>query len=77
VDDGVVKIGDFGLSREISTSAPAADPDASFEAPQNRSSDGASLSMTNTAGVGTYVYASPEQVRPERSEGRRKRQAVR
>jgi len=60
VDNGTVKIGDFGLSREISTS-DARTTDVSFESVVDRESD-PRRSLTNTAGVGTYIYASPEQI---------------
>ncbi len=56
MEGGTVKIGDFGLSRESgggSTTDNSAD--VSFDAER-------SLGTTNTAGVGTYIYASPEQI---------------
>ena len=49
LDNGVVKIGDFGLSRSAMDSSP-------------RGSDADGGEEGQTKGVGTYVYASPEQM---------------
>eukprot|EP00520_Triparma_pacifica_P017484 CAMPEP_0118640490 /NCGR_PEP_ID=MMETSP0785-20121206/4782_1 /TAXON_ID=91992 /ORGANISM="Bolidomonas pacifica, Strain CCMP 1866" /LENGTH=1171 /DNA_ID=CAMNT_0006531883 /DNA_START=372 /DNA_END=3887 /DNA_ORIENTATION=- len=58
---GQVKIGDFGLSRESSDadeSGKEGDPETSFEVDRAALGKG----VINTAGVGTYMYASPEQM---------------
>ena len=52
-DIGVVKVGDFGLSRE-STATP--------DQLMNHSGHGLGGDADNTAGVGTRSYASPEQM---------------
>ena len=52
-DIGVVKVGDFGLSRE-STATP--------DQLMNNSGHGLGGDADNTAGVGTRSYASPEQM---------------
>jgi serine/threonine protein kinase len=64
IDDaeGVVKVGDFGLSRESSTSTDITNNNESYEDvvavkhPSSREAE-------NTVGVGTRAYASPEQMR--------------
>ena len=58
---GQVKIGDFGLSRESSDGDEGGregDADTSFEVDRAALGKG----VINTAGVGTYMYASPEQM---------------
>ena len=52
-DAGVVKVGDFGLSRESGDSKDVSDPISNSSL-----ADG-----DNTAGVGTRSYASPEQMK--------------
>jgi Serine/threonine protein kinase len=58
-DSNVVKIGDFGLSRESGTQY-----DDVEEVEINATTSGVEISMgqDNTAGVGTSSYASPEQI---------------
>lgn len=68
IDDaeGVVKVGDFGLSRESSTSADIINNNESYEdvvAVEHPSSCEAENTVGNTVGVGTRAYASPEQMR--------------
>lgn len=68
IDDaeGVVKVGDFGLSRESSTSAVMTNDNESHEdvvAVKHPSSCEAENTVGNTVGVGTRAYASPEQMR--------------
>eukprot|EP00816_Leptocylindrus_hargravesii_P013682 CAMPEP_0196802688 /NCGR_PEP_ID=MMETSP1362-20130617/2257_1 /TAXON_ID=163516 /ORGANISM="Leptocylindrus danicus, Strain CCMP1856" /LENGTH=1432 /DNA_ID=CAMNT_0042174047 /DNA_START=91 /DNA_END=4389 /DNA_ORIENTATION=+ len=62
-----VKIGDFGLSREsvkgVIDDTPSSENLVAFDQPSvkkmERSTSG---DVGNTAGVGTYLYASPEQI---------------
>lgn len=55
IDDGVVKVGDFGLSRESS------EPSASSEEPRDDWLGGGDAGEDFSAGIGTRAYASPEQ----------------
>jgi serine/threonine protein kinase len=55
-EGGVVKVGDFGLSREASSSSEL------NEDTENMESDVGPDDEFNTAGVGTRSYASPEQM---------------
>ena len=67
-DNGVVKVGDFGLSRESSTNGDSnsAEMDLSLHSlHEEEEQDGilvAREEADNTAGVGTRSYASPEQM---------------
>ena len=69
-ENGIVKIGDFGLSRESSGSSAGGGggggggPDVSGVdiSSIDESFDRELGGMRNTAGVGTYMYASPEQI---------------
>eukprot|EP00815_Leptocylindrus_aporus_P000240 CAMPEP_0116076920 /NCGR_PEP_ID=MMETSP0322-20121206/17554_1 /TAXON_ID=163516 /ORGANISM="Leptocylindrus danicus var. apora, Strain B651" /LENGTH=1037 /DNA_ID=CAMNT_0003567335 /DNA_START=143 /DNA_END=3256 /DNA_ORIENTATION=+ len=58
----VVKVGDFGLSRS-SQQPNSADATASPTVANHDSKLRFSADFTNTAGVGTYLYASPEQIK--------------
>jgi serine/threonine protein kinase len=55
IDDGVVKVGDFGLSRESS------EPSASSEEPRDDWLGSGDAGEDFSAGIGTRAYASPEQ----------------
>jgi serine/threonine protein kinase len=58
----MVKIGDFGLSVRCDDGAPASNATASTGGP--------GAVGLHTAGVGTHLYASPEQVRGQACDGR-------
>ena len=62
-----VKIGDFGLSREsvkgVIDDKPSSENLVAFDQPSAKNIErSTSGDVENTAGVGTYLYASPEQI---------------
>jgi len=57
-DAGIVKVGDFGLSRS-NVSSSDGDDDGADAGPSPPSAD---VDPENTAGVGTRAYSSPEQI---------------
>ena len=56
IDDGVVKVGDFGLSRECSSSTASEEPKDNW-----LGGGGGDNGDDFSAGIGTRAYASPEQ----------------
>ncbi|KAH9102134.1 hypothetical protein AeMF1_021270 [Aphanomyces euteiches] len=65
MDHNTIKLGDFGLSRYASSPAPTSSNGAMDLDPSTSQDSIWSSDEEKTAGVGTYLYASPEQISGE------------